>query len=192
MKVYLAGPDVFLPDAVEIGRKKVSLCDRYGLIGLFPLDNEIDPSARDASLQIFRGNEAMMDRADVIVANLTPFRGPSADAGTVYELGYMAGRNKLCLGYTNDPAIYACRVAGTAGLEKQADDRMIDGGGFTVENFDQLDNLMIVHTLDIHGYPLVRPKSTPVDIWRDLSSFETCLRLLAEHKNEDRAKRHIR
>ena len=46
----------------------------------------------------------MMDAADAIIANLTPFRGPSADAGTVYELGYMAGRGKLCLAYSNDPS----------------------------------------------------------------------------------------
>ena len=39
----------------------------------------------------------MMDAADAIIANLTPFRGPGADAGTVYELGYMAGRGKLLL-----------------------------------------------------------------------------------------------
>ena len=34
MKIYLAGPDVFLPDAVEIGRQKVAICERYGLTGL--------------------------------------------------------------------------------------------------------------------------------------------------------------
>jgi nucleoside 2-deoxyribosyltransferase len=91
MKIYLAGPDVFLPDAVEIGRKKAAICARYGIRGLYPLDNAVDLSAADASLTIFKGNEAMMEAADVIIANLTPFRGPSADAGTVYELGYMAG-----------------------------------------------------------------------------------------------------
>ena len=91
MKIYLAGPDVFLPDAVEIGRRKVEICARHGLTGLYPLDNAIDLAAADASLRIFRGNEAMMNEADAIIANLTPFRGPGADAGTVYELGYMAG-----------------------------------------------------------------------------------------------------
>jgi nucleoside 2-deoxyribosyltransferase len=100
-RVYLAGPEVFLPDAVDIGRRKVELCTRHGLIGLYPLDNAIDHTAKDASLRIFRGNEAMMIEADAMIANLTPFRGPSADAGTVYELGYMAGRGKLCLGYSN-------------------------------------------------------------------------------------------
>jgi nucleoside 2-deoxyribosyltransferase len=85
MKIYLAGPDVFLPDAVEIGRKKAAICARYGVSGLYPLDNAVDLSAADASLTIFKGNEAMMEAADAIIANLTPFRGPSADAGTVYE-----------------------------------------------------------------------------------------------------------
>ena len=94
---------MFLPDAVEIGRRKAEICARHGLIGLYPLDNAIDLAARDASLNIFGGNEAMMIEADAIIANLTPFRGPGADAGTVYELGFMAGRGKLCLGYCNDP-----------------------------------------------------------------------------------------
>ena len=97
MKIYLAGPDVFLPDAVEIGRRKADICARHGLTGLYPLDNAVDLAAGDASLAIFKGNEAMMDAADAIIANLTPFRGPGADAGTVYELGYMAGRGKLLL-----------------------------------------------------------------------------------------------
>ena len=96
MKIYLAGPDVFLPDAVEIGRRKVDICARHGLTGLYPLDNAFDAAAGDASLRIFRGNEAMMIEACAVIANLTPFRGPGADSGTVYELGYMAGRGKLC------------------------------------------------------------------------------------------------
>jgi nucleoside 2-deoxyribosyltransferase len=176
MKVYLAGPDVFLPDAVEFGRRKVDLCARYGLTGLYPLDNRIDLAAADASLQIFRGNEAMMNEADAIIANLTPFRGPGADVGTVYELGYMAGRGKLCLGYSNDPGHYAERV----GELKTRDGRLIDAQGLTVENFDLADNLMMIHALDLHGCPLVAPRHPAEDIWHDLTSFETCVRLAAE------------
>jgi nucleoside 2-deoxyribosyltransferase len=51
----------------------------------------------------------MMDEADAIIANLTPFRGPGADPGTAYELGAMAARRKFCLGYSNDPSVYADR-----------------------------------------------------------------------------------
>jgi nucleoside 2-deoxyribosyltransferase len=68
MKIYLAGPDVFLPDALDIGWRKLDICARFGLTGLYPLDNAIDLSTADASLQIFRGNAAMMDDADAIIA----------------------------------------------------------------------------------------------------------------------------
>ena len=104
MRIYLAGPDVFLPDAIEIGRRKAAICARHGLTGLYPLDNAIDLTAADASLAIFKGNKAMMDGADAIIANLTPFRGAGADPGTVSELGYMVGRRKFCLAYSNDRA----------------------------------------------------------------------------------------
>src|SRR5580704_16471900 len=150
MKIYLAGPDVFLPEAVEIGRRKVELCTRHGLTGLYPLDTPIDLAARDASLQIFRGNEAMMQSADAIIANLTPFRGPGADAGTVYELGYMAGHGKLCLGYSNDPSVYADRVREFTGVVSR-DGRLVDAAGLTVEDFGLSDNLMMMHALDLHG-----------------------------------------
>ena len=180
MKIYLAGPDVFLPDALEVGRRKIEICARHGMTGLYPLDNTVNLSAGDASLNIFRGNEAMMDRADAIIANLTPFRGLGADAGTVYELGYMAGRGKLCLGYSNDPTIYADRVARADRVTHLSDGRQIDSQGLTVEDFGLPDNLMMIHALDLHGCSLVTPGQVPGDIWHDLASFEACVRLAAE------------
>ena len=185
-KIYLAGPDVFLPDAIDIGRRKVALCARYGLIGLYPLENAVDRAADDASLQIFRGNEAMMIEADAIIANLTPFRGPGADAGTVYELGYMAGRGKLCLGYSNDPSSYADRVRKFTDVNLR-DGRLVDAPGLTVEDFGLSDNLMIVHALDLHGCALVTPPQMPADIWHDLGAFETCVRMAAERAASTRA-----
>jgi nucleoside 2-deoxyribosyltransferase len=178
-KVYLAGPDVFLPDAATAGRRKVELCSRYGLAGSYPLDTAIDPAASDASLLIFRGNEAMMNDADAIIANLTPFRGPGADAGTVYELGYMAGRGKLCFGYSNDPADYADRVRQFTTVTSRAG-HLTDAEGLTVEDFGLPDNLMMIHALDLHGGALVTPRQAPADIWHDLTAFEACVRLAAQ------------
>ncbi len=174
--IYLAGPDVFLPDAIEIGRQKVALCKEYGLTGLFPLDNKIDLKAPDASLKIFRANQAMMDRADAIVANLTPFRGPSADAGTVYELGYMAGKGKRCFGYCNDVRYYSDRVIDSPGI-KSLHRPFIDLEGLMIEDFDLSDNLMIIHALEHYGCPLVVIEDQPDDCWRDFTAFEQCLRL---------------
>ena len=186
MKIYLAGPDVFLPDAMEIGRRKAAICARHELTGLYPLDNAIDLTAVDASLAIFKGNEAMMDSADAIIANLTPFRGPSADAGTVYELGYMAGRGKLCFAYSNDPTLYPERVARSHTVTKAAGGHLIDNDGLTVEDFGLPDNLMMIHTLDLRGR-LVMPRQRPVDLWRDLASFEACVALAADRAPTVRA-----
>ena len=179
MKIYLAGPDVFLPDAIDIGRRKVELCKRHGLTGLYPLDNAIDLTANAASLHIFKGNEAMMNASDAIIANLTPFRGPSADAGTVYELGYMAGRGKLCLGYCNDPTLYADRVRKFTTVDVQAG-RMVDTEGLAVEDFGLIDNLMMIHALDLHGCAVVTPRQASAGIWHDLTAFELCVQMAAE------------
>ena len=178
MKIYLAGPDVFLPDAVEIGRRKAAICAAHGLTGLYPLDNEIDLTAPDASRQIFCGNEAMMDEADAIIANLTPFRGAGADPGTVYELGYMAGRRKVCLAYSNDGSNYADRLGRLVNVTPEGR-RLVDPQGLTVEDFGLVDNLMMIHALELHGCPLVTPAAVPVDVWHDLAAFEACVRMAA-------------
>jgi len=186
MQIYLAGPDVFLPDALAVGRRKVEICAAHGLTGLYPLDNLIDRSAADASLAIFRANEAMMDAADAIIANLTPFRGAGADPGTVYELGYMAGRGKLCLAYSNDPTIYADRVRRSTSVTAR-EDHLVDAEGLTVEDFGHSDNLMMIHALERYGSPLVTPQQRPADIWRDFTAFETCVRLAAARLVADRS-----
>jgi nucleoside 2-deoxyribosyltransferase len=179
MKVYLAGPDVFLPDAIAIGRQKADICASHGLIGLYPLDNAVDLAAADASLAIFKANEAMIDAADAIIANLTPFRGAGADPGTVYELGYAAGRGKLCLGYSNDPAVYAERVRRLTSVTAR-DGHLADADGLTVEDFGLNDNLMLIHAVERYGRALVTPQDRPSDIWHDLTAFEICVRLAAE------------
>jgi nucleoside 2-deoxyribosyltransferase len=145
---------------------------------LFPLDNPVDPTAPDAARQIYFGNRRLMDEADAIIANLTPFRGPSADAGTVYELGYMIGRGKHALGYTNDPSSYLDRVATLAPLRADAQGRPCDADGLIVEDFGGADNLMITEGLATGGLALVVVTAPTVDPLRDLSGFESCLKLL--------------
>ena len=122
----------------------------------------------------------MMDSADALIANLTPFRGPSADAGTVYELGYMIGRGKMCFAYSTDPTLYPERVARSHTVTNAAAGRLIDNEGLTVEDFGLPDNLMMIHALDLHGCPLVTPREKPADVWHDLTAFEACVRLAAE------------
>jgi nucleoside 2-deoxyribosyltransferase len=85
--VYLAGPDVFLKNAKEIGEQKKRLCKKYGFEGVFPLDAEINvkgKSPREIGLCISSLNEFLIRSSDLVIANITPLRGPSADVGTVF------------------------------------------------------------------------------------------------------------
>ena len=41
-RIYLAGPEVFLPDAIAVGAAKCRLAAEAGLEGAFPLDAQLD------------------------------------------------------------------------------------------------------------------------------------------------------
>jgi nucleoside 2-deoxyribosyltransferase len=176
--VYLAGPEVFLPDAVEIGRRKQALCEAYGFAGLYPLDNEISTtSAERPDKLIYDANKAMMQRADFGICNLTPFRGPSADAGTVFELGLMVGLGRCVFAYTNADADYVHRVEAFAPGSRE---NLRDRHDLEVEDFGNFDNLMLEWAVrESCGHPIVRHAAPTADLYRDLSGFEQCLRLAA-------------
>jgi nucleoside 2-deoxyribosyltransferase len=167
---------VFLPDAAEIGRHKQVMCEAYGLIGLFPLDNDIAAlgDAVPMDRAIFQLNVAMMRRADAGIFNLSPFRGPGADAGTVFELGLMHGLGKPVFGYTNAADTLLAR---TPGATRDAAGVWRDRDGMMVENFGNADNLMLDACLADAGAAMVRaPVACPLS---DLAGFEACLRLAA-------------
>ena len=144
--IYLAGPDVFWPNAKEAGAAKVALCEEYGFKGHFPLDTELDLSGLTpyaAGMAIYRANINLMDSADLIIANMTPFRGPSMDVGTAFEIGYMMAQKKPIWGYTLDGRLYSDRVE-----QPQAG---LDAHGDQVEQFEMTDNLMMIGAIDHSG-----------------------------------------
>jgi nucleoside 2-deoxyribosyltransferase len=137
---------------------------------------------------IYQANERMITRADFGIFNLTPFRGPSADVGTVFELGMLIGLGKPAFGYTNvtDDLLDRCRQLGGVTFDP-VQKTWRDSVGMTVENFANADNLMIDNALTEHGgYPIVRHKTQPHELFRDLTGFETCLRLAAEAISKNR------
>jgi nucleoside 2-deoxyribosyltransferase len=176
MKLYLAGPEVFLPDAVEVGRRKCALCAHYGHIGLFPLDNigSIAPGERLARL-IFVGNLGLIREADAVIANLSPFRGCGADPGTVFEVGFAHALGKPVHGYSCDPRTLLDRVsAGEAAPLRQAGDgRLFAADGLAVEDFGLFENLMIAEALT--AFHAGRGAKPGAEGYMDLALFETAL-----------------
>ncbi|WP_419728705.1 nucleoside 2-deoxyribosyltransferase [Lichenicola sp.] len=146
MKIYLAGPDVFLPDPAQHGRTLKAICARLGVEGLYPMDNEITPEAgQDTASLIRAANMAMIRACDAIVANMTPFRGVSADVGTAYEMGVGAALGKIVVGYSSDVRSYMQRVEASGAVTRDIDDTCWAADGFSVECFGVplADNLML-------------------------------------------------
>lgn len=135
--VYLAGPEVFFPEDIRlaIDQHKKAILEAHGCKGLSPSDNALDLDlAEDPAQTIYDANLALMERADGVIANLTPFRGPSADAGTIYELGFMIARGKPAMGFSVCATPYNDRVqpgAKTCSV------------GAEIEPFGLCDNLML-------------------------------------------------
>lgn len=129
MRVYLAGPDVFFADAAARAARMKAECAQFGLMGVFPLDAAPGPLP-DAPewLRIFAANEAHIRSCDAMLANITPFRGPSADVGTAWEMGFMRALGRPVAAWTEDARDYAPRVA---------------PDGLMVEAFGLADNLML-------------------------------------------------
>jgi len=147
---YLAGPDVFLPNAVEHAARKVAICQRFGFRGLPPLNQGVETAANElkAWQAIFEKDIAMMERSDIIIANLTPFGGASADAGTLIEVGWFLGRSKPIFGYSNTRDNFESR------MRRQLGDDYAELG---IEGFHLPDNLMIVGAVHSGGYPIFVP-----------------------------------
>ena len=171
-RVYLAGPDVFLPDPAERAAAMKQVCARYGLLGISPLDllpgEPSDPGGVPDPRAIALRNESHIRRCDALLANLTPFRGPGADAGTVYEVGYGRALGRPVFGYATVIGDYATRVRAMpgSGLANDAE-------GLAIEDFGLFENLMITCGIEASGgFVMTEAVDAP---WSDLSVFERCV-----------------
>ena len=181
-RIYLAGPDVFLPDALSMGEAKKDMCKRYGFEGIFPFDADFDPAGlekRKQGVQISRNNERLIRTCDLLIANMTPFRGPSMDVGTAFELGFARALEKPVLGYSNDARPYKDRIVSIHGpVHKQENGRLEDRDHMEVEDFDLTDNLMIDGAVyQSSDTWVVVPRANKKKYFTDLTGFEQCLML---------------
>src|ERR1700761_1161819 len=179
-RVDLAGPDGFLPQASDWLERKKAICAGYRLVGVSPLDPLSSEPPEWVALPEWRRialrNEAHIRSCVAIVANLTPFRGPSADVGTVYEVGFARGLGLKVFGYATVTAAFLDRTISAFGGRQGPDGSWWDPDGLQVEQFGLFDNLMIEGGITESGGALVRDDQ---DRWNDLSVFERCLQAAA-------------
>ena len=179
-RVYLAGPEVFLINAKEVGEQKKALCRKYGFEGVFPLDVEVDArgkSPRQIGLCISEVNETLIKSCGIIIANITPFRGPSADVGTAYEIGFAHALGKKVFAYTNVALPFSERTMKALGLQVNlgADGKLRDEQGMFIEEVDLTDNLMLDGCVHASTQQLVVEQAPAGQLFTYLGGFEKCL-----------------
>ncbi len=157
IKIYLAGPQVFYRDSAAIGAGMVAKCLARRMIGLYPADDEIiaeidklyarnTPGDQIADM-IFTADVQKLDEADAVIACLTPFRGPEADPGTTWEMGYAYGKGKPVFAYDNDPRPYHDKVKAWNAADFTSDGPIVrDKNGDMVDFLGESANLMMTRS----------------------------------------------
>ena len=167
--IYLAGPEVFLSNAAELGELKKEICRRHGFGARFPLDQAPQGSGEDKAalaMEIFDICIHMMRSSDLLIANLTPFTRHSMDVGTTVEIGYMYSSGKPVFAYTNVVESYHQR-ASLSGPNRGAE---------IIEDYDLVDNLMCEGPVHRSGGTVIRNATSPDRLFRSMDGFEACVR----------------
>jgi nucleoside 2-deoxyribosyltransferase len=186
-RIYLAGPEIFHRHARDIGARKLAICARYGLVGVYPANEEspLDPAlpSDEQGLAISLAMERAMRSCDAMVVNLTPFRGPSADVGSAYEMGFMRALGRPVFAYSNDARPFLDRVAAFCGgkLRRRPSGEHEDSDGMAIEAFALHDNLMLAGA--ITDGCLVTAAVTPAERYTALWAFERCVERAALELN---------
>ena len=96
--------------------------------------------------KIFQANIDLIRKAQIVAANLDPFRGPEPDSGTAFELGYALALGKKICGYVTRLETVAQRVEAAENRSEPPvpfGDKLTDRNGLMIENFGLPCNLML-------------------------------------------------
>jgi len=155
-RIYLAGPDVFFPDAVMHFDRLAARCAVLGVAGVRPSDGGLSAGAAgcagEVAERIYRENLELIHGCDALLANLMPFRNPlEPDSGTVFEIGYAIALGKPVSAFLPDcERAHEDKIAEHCGLARDAAGEARDARhGFLVESFGLPANLMLARSTRI-------------------------------------------
>lgn len=157
-KIYLAGPEVFLPDSLKVLEHHKSVCKDFGFFGLSPFDGEVTTeTGLDRAEKIFLENCKLIVQADIILANCNTFRGALVDDGTSFEIGYAHALKKKIYGFIDLkkplPEIVSSKIPTT--LHESG--YRIDKEGYLLnEDFGNSINLMLEFAIKQSGGLLIQ------------------------------------
>lgn len=144
-RIYLAGPDVFRRDAAQHFAALAAACERHGLQAMAPSDGLVPMDTPEAEIaqRIYEVNMRLLQQADGVIANLTPFRGVEPDSGTVFEVGVAVARGIPVLAYGVPQGSYADRVKASQHTSRDNLGPLRDADDLIVEDLGLPLNLML-------------------------------------------------
>ena len=181
--VFLSGPDLWFPDAADHLARKINLCANAGVVGVMGRGEglyETQPSEAMAREIYARALERLRG-ADAVIVNLTPWRGPNADAGTAFEAGFASALGKPVFAYLNvpseDEADYRERVEAMVGAAPGDDGRWRDLDEAEIEDLALPENVMLWAEAR-RFFVIVTPEPM-----HDLTGLEMCLEALRMYED---------
>ena len=171
--IYLAGPDVFLPDATARFASIKSTARALGLEAWSPFDSEAKQdgqSGLELAREIYTANINLIKKCDAVLANCNVFRGALVDDGTSFEIGFASAMGKVIYGYIDRRIPLPQIVAQNIELRSHPSGYPQDAGGYLVnEDFGNSINLMLEFAIEESGGILVE------------GTEEDALKLMAKH-----------
>ena len=174
--IFLAGPDGWLPDAAAHQRRQAALCVEAGFTAVIPHLGAGATEAKRSEVQArILYTEALSDlrRSDALIANLSPWRGPSCDPATAFLAGFAAALGKPVFAYLNiadeEEADPQGRVEAWMGATPDAEGRWRDASGAEIEDF-YLPEILMLWAEARRFFVVVTP-----DPAHDLTGLEMCL-----------------
>lgn len=194
-RIYLAGPDVFVPDPAALVKKKKEILVALGLEGCAPVDNNVleaatdNPGEKGLAFEIARQNFRLMDHCDSCICQLTPYHGVSADVGTVGEIHYMYAQGKPVFAYSNDARPFFDRVRDDhykGRIVKKMDphfgvETVRGDDGLLTESFGLFDNLMIPYAIEDSGGSFHSFSAPKENYYTDVTAFEEAAKSVAAY-----------
>ena len=177
-KLYIAGPDIFLPNAKEWAEVQRRLCRKYGFEPLHPMDNNLalpENGGIEIADRIYRADIRQVEECDIVIANCNPFRGICMDDGTAYELGYGNALGKPSYGYIRELVSLVSRTVRGYLCHYFKDGIFVDKDGYlVVDDFGTSINLMMQCGMRFRGGMLVE------------GNFKHCLSVIRADLDEGR------
>lgn len=173
--LYLAGPDRWLPHGASLIARQRKLCAEAGLTAVTAADGARLETRNSEAMarEIYVETLASVRRADAVIANLTPWRGPGCDPSAAFEAGFASALGKPVFAYMNvadeAEADYQSRVQTLLGAMPDAQGVWRDTDGCEVEDFGLPETLMLWAEAR-RFFVIVTPEP-----FEDLTGLELCL-----------------